>query len=78
MLKFKLFSANNGYGFKIGKTANPNYGRINLLYQNLSFEKKYGVKGGTFISTYRKNGERIFRLIWILKIGCIYIKRGIV
>lgn len=69
MLKFKLFSANNGYGFKIGKTANPNYGRINLLYQNPSFETKYGVKGGTFISTYRKNGERIFRIDWDPKDG---------
>ncbi len=65
----KLFSANNGYGFKIGKTANPNYGRINLLYQNPSFETKYGVKGGTFISTYRKNGERIFRIDWDPKDG---------
>jgi hypothetical protein len=53
----KLFGFNNGYGLKIGK-------RIESLYQNPSFQKKYGMMGGTFISIRDSNGTCIFRLNW--------------
>ena len=58
----KLFGFNNGYGLKIGK-------RIEILYQNPSFQKKYGMIGGTFISICDSNGKCIFRLNWDPRYG---------
>ena len=60
----KLFEINNGYGIKIGQTAKPSYGYINLFYQNPSFLKDYGIRGGTFISINNALGDCLFRIDW--------------
>ena len=60
----KLFDINNGYGIQIGHTDKSSYGYINLFYQNPSFLKDYGIRGGTFISINNKLGECIFRIDW--------------
>jgi len=52
----KLFAGNGGYGFKIGNN-------IEILYQNPSFQKKYGMSGGTFFSYSARSGKN-FRIDW--------------
>ncbi len=64
-----LFEINQGYGIKIGQTAKSGYGYINMFYQNPSFIKNYGVRGGTFISICDKAGKCLFRIDWDPKDG---------
>ncbi len=65
----KLFEINGGYGISIGQTSKSNYGNVNLLYQNPSFLKDYGIRGGTFVSILNDTGECLFRIDWDPKDG---------
>lgn len=64
-----LFEINGGYGISIGQTSKSNYGNVNLLYQNPSFLKDYGIRGGTFVSILNDAGECLFRIDWDPKDG---------
>lgn len=59
----KLFSANDGYGLKIGKTSKVvngrTTGRIEILYRYSNVKQ-----GGTFVSFNNSKGISKFRIDW--------------
>lgn len=63
IVKSKLFSANGGWGIKIGSTSKIKHGRVvgrvEMLYRYINVKD-----GGTFISFNDKNGVSKFRIDW--------------